>query len=86
MSVQSMCVALAGDDVVISFAQSDLDAVGAYSGGVRVNILEENIFQYLTLLPEDLKELTAWSKSGSALSLFIIQKHVCVLWMKWILI
>lgn len=26
---------LAGDDVVVSFVQSDFDAVGAYGGGVR---------------------------------------------------
>lgn len=29
-----------GDDVVVSFAQSDLDAVGAYGGGVSVGIIE----------------------------------------------
>lgn len=34
-----MWVALVGDDVVF-FAQSDVDAVGAYGGGVRADILE----------------------------------------------
>lgn len=37
---QSVWATLVGDDVVVSFVQSDLDAVGAYGGGVRVDILE----------------------------------------------
>lgn len=33
-------------DVVVSFVQSDLDAVGAYGGGVRAAV------EFLTPLPE----------------------------------
>lgn len=44
-----------GDDDIVSFAQSDLDAVGAYGGGVRDDILERHtVDELLTLLLEDL--------------------------------
>lgn len=43
--VQSVWVALVGHDDIVSFAQSDLDAVGAYVGGVRVDILERHCGQ-----------------------------------------
>lgn len=44
-----MWATLVGDDVVVCFVQSDLDAVGVYGGGVRVDI---PIFN--PSLPEDL--------------------------------
>lgn len=34
-----MWVTLVGDDVVFS-AQSDVDAIGAYGGGVRTDVVE----------------------------------------------
>ena len=41
------------DDDVVSFAQSDLDAVGAY-GGVRVDVVERHtVDEFLTRRPED---------------------------------
>lgn len=37
-------VALVVDDDDVSFTQSDLDAVGAYGGGVRVVFLEDALW------------------------------------------
>lgn len=48
-------VAPGGDIDVVSFAQSDLDAVGAYGGGVRVDILKgHTVDEFLNSLLEDL--------------------------------
>lgn len=55
-----MWVGLVDDDVVVSFAQSDLDAIGAYGGGVRVGTRDENtVAEFLTTLPEYL--LCKWN-------------------------
>lgn len=70
-----------GDDVVVSFVQSDLDAVGAYGGGVRVDILEGNTgFIFNPSLPEDLlcEWVVMWLTDGLKNSKHeVIPSHVC---------